>query len=419
MSGESRMKRSRHREGGFGLMELTVVIIVAAVLMAVAMQSMTVVVQHARQTKTEREMEMLARAIVGDPSLTSGGRRSDFGYVGDIGAFPTDLQALYRNPGGYGTWDGPYIDPGLLHDSTGFKMDEWGMPYTYTGGLTITSTGSGGSITGKIADAVTDYTLNTLNGTITDANDSVPGTVYTDSVDIKVTIPNGSGSTITKTYSPDSSGSFTLDSLPVGTHPLRLIYTPNVDTLLRYVTILPRHKSTVSFKFASAYFSGGSGGGGGTYTLRPDGSGWRTNLTRSGCSNNWQCVDEIIADDDASRVIRASNQWAADYYTLDDPGGTSGSITKVTVCARAKRAHTQGGVRLCVFTHGSPYQGTYQGLSTSYEIYSEEWTTNPNTSAAWTWTEINNLQAGVRMRGQNSSFPAYCTQVWVEVEYSN
>ena len=263
MSGEARVKRSRQRESGFGLMELTVVIIVAAILVAVAMQSMTAIIQDARRTKTEREIEMLAKAIVGDPSLTSGGCRSDFGYVGDIGAFPPNLQALYQNPGAYGTWDGPYIEPGLLQDSTGFKMDEWGRLYSYGGGVTITSTGSGSTISKKIADAVTDYTLNTLNGTITDANDSVPGTVYTDSVDIKVTIPNGSGSTITKAYSPDSSGSFSLDSLPVGTHPLKLIYTPNVDTLLRYASILPRHKSTVSYKFASAYFAGGGGGGGG------------------------------------------------------------------------------------------------------------------------------------------------------------
>ena len=58
--------------------------------------------------------------------------------------------------------------------------------------------------------------------------------------------------TTTRSCAPDAAGSFTLDSLPVGPHPLRMIYTPANDTLLRYVTILPRHKSPVSFKFASA-----------------------------------------------------------------------------------------------------------------------------------------------------------------------
>jgi len=45
-----------------------------------------------------------------------------------------------------------------------------------------------------------------------------------------------------------------LDSLPVGTHSLRVIYTPNVDTLYRYVTILPRHKSSRTYRFADSYF---------------------------------------------------------------------------------------------------------------------------------------------------------------------
>ena len=71
-------------------------------------------------------MEMLARAIVGNPSLTQNGARSDFGYVGDVGAFPPNLQALYQSPGGYATWDGPYVTTSFAVDSTGFKTDAWG-----------------------------------------------------------------------------------------------------------------------------------------------------------------------------------------------------------------------------------------------------------------------------------------------------
>jgi hypothetical protein len=43
--------------------------------------------------------------------------------------------------------------------------------------------------------------------------------------------------------------------LPVGTHLLRCIYTPVPDTILNYVTILPRHKSTREYKFAFDYFT--------------------------------------------------------------------------------------------------------------------------------------------------------------------
>jgi len=265
----SNMNHWLQKEQGFSLIELTIVIVVIGILVAVAMQSMTALVEDSRRVKTEREMEMLANAIVGNPSAMNGSLRSDFGYVGDIGAFPPNLQALYQNPGGYATWDGPYIPSGFTQDSTGFKTDEWGTLYGYSGGVTITSTGSGTTFTKKIADATSDYLLNTLNGTIKDANDSVPGPVYDDSVDIKVTIPNGSGNTVTKTYRPDSTGIFTLDSLPVGTYPLRIIYTPNVDTLFRYITILPRHRSNLTYKFASGYFSSGGSGPSGMLELVP------------------------------------------------------------------------------------------------------------------------------------------------------
>ena len=79
---------------GFSLIELLVMIVIVGILAAIAMQSMLGVVVDTRQVKTEREMEMLARAIVGDPNELQAGRRADFGYVGDVGAFPPDLEAL-------------------------------------------------------------------------------------------------------------------------------------------------------------------------------------------------------------------------------------------------------------------------------------------------------------------------------------
>jgi hypothetical protein len=367
-------------------------------------------------------MEMLAKAIVGDPGLKQNSRRSDFGYVGDVGAFPSNLQALYQNPGAYATWDGPYLPPGYAQDNTGFKTDEWGTLYSYSGGTTISSTGSGSTITNKIADATDDYLLNTINGTILDAANEPPGTDYVDSVDIIITYPNGSGSTASKTYSPGLAGSFTLDSIPVGTHLLRLIYTPEVDTVTRYLTVLPRHKSQASYRFASAYFGGGGGGGGGTpgsEILRPDGAGSITNLTASGCGSNYQCVDEVSSDDDATYVERGSNSYRTDVYSLTDTGVGAGTIDSVVVHCRTRKTMTQGNVQPTLYVGSTEYNGAAQSLTSTYADYSQAWSTNPNTGAAWTWTEINNLQAGVCLRGQGSHFPAYCTQVWVEVYYVN
>ena len=255
---------------GFSLIELLIVIIALGVMASVAVNYMMPSVEDVRRARTEREMETLAKAIVGDPSLTQNSVRSDFGYVGDLGAFPPNLQALYENPGGYSTWDGPYIPSGYTQDSTGFKTDEWGAPYAYSGGTTITSPGGGSTITNTIAHASSDYLLNRFSGTVTDADSRQPGSDYADSVNIVINIPDGTGGTTIKTYQPDTTGSFTLDSLPVGRHPLDLVYQPASDTLHRYLTILPRHRSTHTYAFAGSYFEVSGSTPGITYVSNSD-----------------------------------------------------------------------------------------------------------------------------------------------------
>lgn len=239
---------------GFSLIEVLVMIVIIGILASLAMQSMSVMVDDARVTKTQREMEMLSRAIVGDPSITQAGVRADFGYVGDNGAFPPSLTALRTNPG-LGTWNGPYLPPGFIENTDGYRLDEWGDAYSYSGGTTITSNGSGTALTRKIADASSDYLANTLYGTVTDNAGSAPGIDYADSVEIVIYYPNGSGSIVSQSVAPSVSGQFALDSIPVGRHALDLIYTPDVDTVHRYVTILPRHKGTVLYRFTKPHFT--------------------------------------------------------------------------------------------------------------------------------------------------------------------
>jgi len=167
---------------GISLIEVTMLVVIVAIVMAVAMQSMTPGIENAKKRKTEHEMEAIIKAIAGDPSIMSvaGGVRSDFGYVGDVGAFPPNLEALAQNPGGYATWDGPYISPEYMN---GFLTDEWGQSYTYNGGLEVESHGSGSPMRHRGANDSLDILYNTVYGLIRDVNDSVPGTAFDDSVD--------------------------------------------------------------------------------------------------------------------------------------------------------------------------------------------------------------------------------------------
>lgn len=243
-------------EKGFGLIEVLVMIVVMGIVAAIALQWMTSSIDDIRRIRTEREMDMIISAIAGDPALTQNGTRYDFGYVGDVGAFPSSLLDLYRNPGGFSTWDGPYLPAGFTADSLGFRIDEWGSVYQYSGGTTITSFGSGSSIIRSAAGSTGDYLLNSYSGTIKDALGNSPGSIYADSVELIINIPDGTGFRIDKSYYPDASGSFTLDSLPVGRHSFYVIYSPQADTLKRYLTILPQQSNSITreFGFSAAYF---------------------------------------------------------------------------------------------------------------------------------------------------------------------
>ncbi len=411
-------KRERHYQDGFSLIELLIVIVVIGIMAALTMQSMDVTVEDVRRTKTEREMEILANAIVGNADLTASGKRADFGYVGDVGAFPPNINALYSNPGGYGTWNGPYIPSGFAYDSLSLKTDEWGQPYIYSGGLTISSTGSGSTISKKIADASSDYLLNTFRGAIRDAEDSLPGATRSDSVNIVVSIPSGHGGTISKIYHPDADGRFTLDSLPVGQHPLRIIYTSTMDTLMRYLTILPRHKSSHSYKFASAYFSSGGGGGGSpslVEILRPSFFGLASGLNDFGCIFNWYCVDEEVSDNDATYVRGSGNPWRNDLYSCEDPSVNTGTIDSVVVCICCRSSGSDQQVRTGLNTYLHDYEGDVIDLNgvTTYTVFSTTYTVNPFTHSPWAWFEVRSMQIGVHIKRQGR-----CTQVWAEVYYT-
>jgi hypothetical protein len=342
--------------------------------------------------------------------------------VGDIGAFPLDLRALFENPGGFSTWRGPYLPPGFAEDSVNRLLDEWGQPYTYDGGTTITSIGSGSPLVKQVARATSDYLINPFAGIVSDAADSPPGMIFKDSILISVTFPDGIGGYTKKTCVPDAAGVFRFDSLPVGTHALDIVYTPAEDTLLHYVTILPRHKSDPpeKFFFAAPYFSTGGGClGSGTIMLLPSGVGASTQLTASGCSFTWQCVDDSVSDEDNTHARSSGTGYVTDLYTISDPTDTSCSVDSVSVHIRARMFVKDAFARVILRTHGVNYPGAEIPLTGNYTDYRLTWTANPQTGLPWTWVEVAALEAGVSLRSTKNTHPARCTRVWVTVDYSD
>lgn len=403
---------------GFSLIEIVVAIVVIGIIAAVALRSVPQSDADQRRAETEQEMEILAAAIIGPQG--AGGTSGGFGFIGDVGAFPPDLEALYRNPGGYSTWRGPYLTTGLIQDSIGYRLDAWNLPYDYSGGLAITSNGGGSALTKQLGASADDFLTNRFVGIIRDASDSIPGTTYRDSICIILSIPDGGGGISPRTIIPNADGTFQFDSLPVGRHDLRIIYLPRNDTLINLAMIFPRHKSTLAeeFRFVRPYFSASTPTNVGTVILRPDSPGFQTALTAFGSAPNWTTIDEASADDEATYVCPSGTAWTSDTYSLTNPASASGTIYAVTVYCRAFRSTNKASsVRPAIGVGGVRYDGSFFSLTVSYTNYSHQWYTNPATAAQWNWSDITALQVGVGLSGNSPGTQAHCTQVWVEVAY--
>jgi len=163
-----------------------------------------------------------------------------------------------------------------------------------------------------------------------------------------------------------------------------------------------------------------------TVTIRPGAAGDETGLTIGGttpAATNWESVDDPTADDDATLVYAQNiDTYLTDLYNLADTA-LSGTINSVTVYMRVKALVTpdRASAYTRIKTNGVAYDGTAETVTTSWADYSKQYTTNPQTASAWTWTEVNALQAGAGLRQPKATGPnkkTDCTQVWVVVDYT-
>jgi len=159
--------------------------------------------------------------------------------------------------------------------------------------------------------------------------------------------------------------------------------------------------------------------GGGTETLRPNATGTYSQCDRAGAFFNYQCVDEAVADEDATYVYTQFGATELDTYNITNHIQGTGAINSVTVYIRARATSGTHAVEVAIRTYGTNDFGSYTSpVSTSYTDISAIWTENPYTNNAWTWAEIDALEAGVRHYDLGFGYPL-TTQVYVEVDYDD
>ena len=260
--GEERSESIRNNDSGFTLGEIVIVIVIIGILATVAMSTMSGAVDNSRHQEALEELDLLAKAIIGNSELVSGGVRTDFGYVGDVGALPSSLDNLVANPGGFATWNGPYIRDAFAEDANDFKTDPWGAEYNYSGGVSVQSTGSGSSITKIFSNSSANLLSTSVRGTILDRNGTPPGS-YAGNVSVQLTYPNGSGALTSSSVNPNSSGAFSFTGIPVGNHNISAIYQTANDTLTNSVTVFPRTGGFAGIlRFGTDHWNDSLGGAG-------------------------------------------------------------------------------------------------------------------------------------------------------------
>lgn len=245
---------------GYTLIEMILVIVIIGILGSIAARSLNNTSNNQRFDQTIEEMRLIVRSIAGDERLISDGIRTDFGYVGDIGALPPNLDALVTNPGGYATWSGPYIHSGFVEDAAAYKTDAWNELYAYSGGVTIASNGGGSPITKQIANSPAELLARTVTGFVRDINGAPPGDSASN-VAITLYYPDGAGSMTSSSTVPSRAGEFSFaNMIPIGLQKIWAVVSGVADTASKYVIVNPGTVTLTELRFTSSLWSSSAGG---------------------------------------------------------------------------------------------------------------------------------------------------------------
>jgi hypothetical protein len=155
-----------------------------------------------------------------------------------------------------------------------------------------------------------------------------------------------------------------------------------------------------------------------TVTLRPDGQGYYSAWTNSGCSSGsseWQCVDEN--PENTSDDLRTNSKSVSESFTFGNTGLSGVTINSVTLYFYSKYySSSRYQFQPLIRASSTDYLGSAKSTTSSYASYSQVYTTNPATGSAWTIGQVDALEAG--MKSYSSNYGGIVAQVYAVVDYS-
>ena len=129
------------------------------------------------------------------------------------------------------------------------------------------------------------------------------------------------------------------------------------------------------------------------YGSVPNGAGASTQWTPNGQSSNYECVDSIPPN--SSDYVSSSTPGQTDLYTFPTIA-VADSILGVQVSYFAgKNDSGTRTIQSTVKSGSATANGAENNLSATMTYYSDIFYDDPNTSAAWTLSAVNAMQAGV------------------------
>jgi len=135
-------------------------------------------------------------------------------------------------------------------------------------------------------------------------------------------------------------------------------------------------------------------------TLFPSADGAHTDFTPNSGSNHFDRVNDqagTFPDDDTTYVSDAT-VGHRDSYAYDDLSVLTGTIFGVQTVQDARKddAGTRQ-IAAVARVSGTDYDGATVTLGTTYAMGTEIRETNPNTSAAWTVSDVNGAEFGIKV----------------------